>query len=85
MQMTTGAVPRDRRCCWDGAQGHFLDDLAGLAVDDVERAVGLVADVDRVRRERSRRRGRLDALITCTTLFVAGSMTWTLSPALLVA
>src|SRR5207244_4397730 len=40
-----GAVPGDRDVVGVAAQGHLLDDLAGLAVHDVERAVGLVAHV----------------------------------------
>src|SRR5207245_4566148 len=39
------AVPGDRDVVGVAAQAHFLDDFAGLAIHDVQRAVGLVADV----------------------------------------
>ena len=50
------------RCCSEAAQGNLLDELAAL-IDDVERAVGFVADVDprAVRREAHAVR-RFDAL-----------------------
>ena len=66
--------------------GICFGHLERLRVDDVERALGFVADVDAaaVGRDRRRRGSTSIPVITPTTLLVAGSMTWTLSPALLV-
>ena len=67
------------------AQRDALDDLERLRVDDVERALRFVADVDAAAvRRRADAVVDLDPSMTPTTLLVAGSMTWTLSPALLV-
>jgi len=62
-----------RRCCWVAAQADLGHRLAARAVDDVERAVGFVADVDAlpVRREVDAVR-RLDAVDDLHYLVVRG-------------
>ena len=79
------AVLADRHVVRMRGQRDVAGHLERLGIDDLERAVGFVGDVDGLAvRRRARTVPGLDAVISPTTLLVAGSIRLTLSPALLV-